>query len=76
MWNTDGGSMRGSGIYAEDVVIDFECSNEECGHEEKLDAVTDDWGQVGDIECPKCGEDTNCDKEYEPDCDPDYGDES
>ncbi len=51
------GSLRGSGFYAEDVVIDFTCEAEGCDFDEKIDATTDDWGNVGWIECPKCGTD-------------------
>jgi hypothetical protein len=58
-----GMSMMGSGIYSKDVVIDFVCGNEDCGHEEELDYATDDWGYVGDVDCPKCGQSTNCDPE-------------
>ena len=49
------GSMRGSGIYAEEVELSIDCPN--C--EEVIDDTytTDDWGTVDDwIKCPKCGE--------------------
>lgn len=49
------GSMRGSGIYAQDVIIDFTCEVEGCNFSDKIDAVTDDWGDVNWVECPECG---------------------
>ena len=38
----DGGSMRGSGIYAEDYTGIFFCDN--CEDEYERDGQTDDWG--------------------------------
>ena len=49
----DGGSMRGSGIYAEDYSGIFYCS--ECDDEYELDGQTDDWGTAASAECPDCG---------------------
>ena len=47
------GSMRGSGIYAEDWTGTFYCS--ECEDEFELDGTTDDWGHNAFADCPKCG---------------------
>lgn len=49
----DGGSMRGSGIYAEDYTGYFYCSD--CEDEFELDGQTDDWGSYAYADCPKCG---------------------
>jgi DNA-directed RNA polymerase subunit RPC12/RpoP len=49
------GSMRGSGIYAEDYTGDFYCS--ECDKEFELDGQTDDYGNYAGAECPECGKD-------------------
>lgn len=50
------GSMRGSGIYAQEVSYDeFTCENEDCGKDNPAgDTVTDDWGNYS-IECEFCG---------------------
>lgn len=48
----DGGSMRGSGIYAEDYSGVFYCDN--CEDEFSLDGQTDDWGHEASAECPDC----------------------
>ena len=50
----DGGSMRGSGIYSQDVSYDeFDCDN--CGKTNpEGDTSTDDWGNYI-IECEFCG---------------------
>lgn len=50
------GSMRGSGIYAQEVSYDeFVCENEECGKTNSADvATTDDWGNYS-VECEFCG---------------------
>ena len=50
------GSMRGSGIYSQDVSYDeFICENEECGKtNEAGDTSTDDWGNYY-VECEFCG---------------------
>lgn len=52
----DGRSMKGSGIYREDVSYDeFTCEYEECGkHNEAGDTSADDWGDY-DINCQFCG---------------------
>jgi hypothetical protein len=49
------GSMRGSGIYAEEFTAeDFDCTNEECGKENiGVLVVTDDWGRY-EINCEFC----------------------
>ncbi len=54
--NYPDGSMRGSGIYAEEVSYDeFECENEECGKTNQAnDTATDDWGNY-EIRCEFCG---------------------
>lgn len=49
----DGGSMKGSGIDAEDYTGDFYCS--ECDKEFELDGMTDDYGYNATAECPDCG---------------------
>lgn len=52
------GSMRGSGIYSQDVVLDVTCP--ECDHEWEADFQTDDWGNVDqDVTCPECKETVN-----------------
>jgi hypothetical protein len=50
------GSMRGSGIYAQEVSYDeFDCENKECGETNSADtATTDDWGNYS-VECKSCG---------------------
>jgi hypothetical protein len=50
------GSMRGSGIYAQEVSYDeFVCENKECGETNSADtATTDDWGNY-EITCEFCG---------------------
>ena len=63
------GSMRGSGIYSEDVSYDeFECENEECGKTNPAgDTSTDDWGHYT-IECEFCGttyRESSLDEDYE-----------
>lgn len=51
--NYPAGSMRGSGIYSEDVTLEVDC--EECEKSWKDDFQTDDWGCVeADIKC-ECG---------------------
>jgi hypothetical protein len=54
--NYPDGSMRGSGIYAQEVSYDeFDCENEECGKTNSADvATTDDWGNY-EIVCEFCG---------------------
>ncbi len=49
------GSMRGSGIYAEEFTAeDFDCGNEDCGKENiGVLVVTDDWGRY-EINCEFC----------------------
>jgi hypothetical protein len=50
------GSMRGSGIYGQEVSYDkFECENEECEKtNEASETTTDDWGNY-EITCEFCG---------------------
>lgn len=50
------GSMRGSGIYSQEVSYDeFDCENEECGkHNEAGETSTNDWGQYT-VACEFCG---------------------
>lgn len=56
MSNYPEGSMRGSGIYSQEVSYDeFECENEECEKTNAAgEAATDDWGNYI-IECEFCG---------------------
>lgn len=69
------GSMKGSGIYSEDVTLEVEC--EECGKAWEEDFSTDDWGRVeADVKC-ECGNEWTFSKEeigdpYEPDRLEDY----
>jgi hypothetical protein len=49
------GSMKGSGIYSEDITTEVECA--ECGKTWEEDFQTDDWGNVdAEIVC-ECGQD-------------------
>jgi hypothetical protein len=50
------GSMRGSGIYAQEVSYDeFVCENEDCEKtNEASDTTTDDWGNY-EVVCEFCG---------------------
>lgn len=50
------GSMRGSGIYSQDVSYDeFVCENEECGkRNEAGETSTDDYGNYS-VVCEFCG---------------------
>jgi hypothetical protein len=56
MSNYPEGSMRGSGIYSQEVSYDeFVCENEECGKtNEAGETATDDWGNYS-VECEFCG---------------------
>lgn len=63
------GSMRGSGIYAQEVSYDeFDCENEECGKtNEAGEATTDDWGNYS-VVCEFCGHtyrESSVDEDYE-----------
>lgn len=50
------GSMRGSGIFAEDIDVNMECVH--CGHTWDTYVTTDDWGRVDEvIKCTACHED-------------------
>ena len=47
------GSMKGSGIFSEDITLSVDC--EECGHVWDEDLVTDDWGAISNkVVCPSC----------------------
>jgi DNA-directed RNA polymerase subunit RPC12/RpoP len=48
------GSMRGSGIYAQDYTGVFYCDT--CEDEFELDGSTDDWQSNAYADCPKCGQ--------------------
>lgn len=59
------GSMRGSGIYCEDVTRDIECHCDQdgcktderpgCGKEFTQDVTKDDWGNIEEeVQCPQC----------------------
>ena len=50
------GSMRGSGIYAQEVSYDeFVCENEDCEKtNEAGETATDDWGNY-EVRCEFCG---------------------
>lgn len=55
MSNYSEGSMKGSGIFADEFEYgDFTCEEEECQHENK-DAIAyvDDWGEYT-VSCEKC----------------------
>jgi hypothetical protein len=57
------GSMKGSGIYSEDITLEVEC--EECSKTWEEDFSTDDWGNVeADIKC-ECGHTWTFSKEQE-----------
>lgn len=67
MWNTDGGSMRGSGIYADSADIEVTCEgviadendNETpCTFEGEVEVSFDDWGR-GMWTCEVCGSDND-----------------
>jgi hypothetical protein len=50
------GSMRGSGIYSQEVSYnEFDCENPECGKtNEAGETSTDDWGNYS-VDCEFCG---------------------
>lgn len=70
MFNTDGGSLRGSGFYADSADISgLECKGAkvdandvetDCTFEGEVEVHFDDWG-YGTWECPEC----SCDNEYQ-----------
>ena len=70
---TPGFSMRGSGIYAEEVEREIVCAERcnDCGDnlcDEVWEAalMTDDWGNIDmDVECAKCGHTINYTEERE-----------
>lgn len=46
-------SMKGSGIYSEDISLAVECP--ECNYDWEQDFITDDYGNVEDtVKCPSC----------------------
>ena len=55
------GSMMGSGIYAKEITRVVECPNEECEFNDEVELTTDDWGNTGYGECPKCETDIEVD---------------
>ena len=66
MWNTDGGSMRGSGIYAESSdVSGLVCGGviadeTPCTFEGEVEVSFDDWGR-GVWTCEVCNSDNDYD---------------
>jgi transcription elongation factor Elf1 len=64
-----GASMRGSGIYSEDVNTIFYCST--CEDEFELDGTTDDYGMIAYATCPTCGKDLEADISDSSEPDPD-----
>lgn len=52
------GSMRGSGIYSEEVFISRDCPN--CAEIIEDYFMTDDWGYIDDwTYCPNCNEEVH-----------------
>lgn len=47
------GTMKGSGIYQTEMMIDVEC--EECLFKGEVEGVVNDWGNSGYWDCPRCG---------------------
>ena len=64
------GSMRGSGIYAEDWSGVFYCSD--CDDEYSLDGQTDDWGHQAFADCPDCGKQLEVDLPTREEMEADY----
>lgn len=66
------GSMRGSGIYAEEFEREMECPN--CGEENTIDFVTNDWQTQASGSCPTkdCGYEFDIEIDNEPDPDDAY----
>ncbi len=46
------GSMRGSGIYQTEMLIDVEC--EDCFYKGEVEGVVNDYGTSGYWDCPQC----------------------
>lgn len=62
------GSMKGSGIYSEEVTLVVDC---ECGKAWEEDFVTDDWGRVSaEVKCSCGNEWTFTADKYDEDSDP------
>jgi hypothetical protein len=85
MWNTDGGSMMGSGIYSDSCVVsglacegvtsDEQGNETDCTFEGEVDVYFDDWGRRGVWTCGVCKSDNEYEFPAYEDSDPDYGDE-
>lgn len=81
MWNTDGGSMRGSGIYADSsdidglvcggVIADDNDNETPCTFEGEVEVHFDDWSR-GTWTCPVCESDNDYDLPEIGDNDDDY----
>ncbi len=63
------GSMRGSGIYAQEIELDKYCDT--CEKEVSLVFITDDWGCNATAEC-ECGAEFENEFDNEPDPDDAY----
>ena len=50
-WHYPPGTMRGSGIFAEETVLDMEC--DPCGFNGEVDVHLDDW-RTASWDCPTC----------------------
>lgn len=62
------GSMRGSGIFSDEIPVDVSCADD-CDYEDRIDVMVDDWG-VGHWTCPNGHENEVDVREYdEPDPD-------
>lgn len=66
----DGGSMRGSGIYAEEFEDTEFC--DECDKEVDVLFTTDDWQTSASGTCPDCGKEFEREVSNEPDPDEAY----
>jgi hypothetical protein len=65
------GSMRGSGIYAQEIELDKYCDT--CEQEVSLVFITDDWGVNATAQC-ECGAEFEHEFSNERDDDADYDD--
>lgn len=46
-------SMKGSGIYSDDLTLDIDC--QECDNTWTETLATDDWGHINaEVQCPVC----------------------
>lgn len=71
MSNYPEGSMRGSGIYADEREMTQQCDSETClGEQREGTLFIDDW-QHGTWQCGTCGWETDLDADYD---EPDYDD--